>query len=171
MLYLCHRLLYYNDHVHHFPDRPFVTHLISLREKEEKDMISNSKRLFYQTCLIAVICFLCATISYDLEEAGIVPIGLVIAVMLDLLGCLLTFKAFVYVCYPDEYDHYEEVYPCNHYAPLFYVIAGTMTLATMFLLLLVVKQYESVQQEQGMLLWGVVVIIGCLLIGRSSQRV
>lgn len=134
-------------------------------------MITNSKRLFYRTCLIAVFCFLCAAILYDLEETGIVPVGLVIAVMLDSLGYLLTFKAFAYVCYPDEYDRYEEVYPCNHYASLFYVMAGIMSLAIIFLLLLVVKRSVSVRQEQGMLLWGTVVIIGCLLLGRSSQRV
>ena len=134
-------------------------------------MITNSKRLFYRTCLIAVICFLCATILYDLEETGIVPVGLAMAVMLDSLGYLLTFKAFSYVCYPDDYDRFEELYPCNHYASLFYVMAGSMSLATIFLVLLVAKQYVSIRQEQGMLLWGIVVIIGCLLLGRSSQQV
>ena len=134
-------------------------------------MITNSRRLFYRMSLIALTCFLCATVLYDLEESGIVPIGLTIAVMLDLLGFILVFKAFAYVCYPDEYDHFEELYPCDRYAFLFYGIAGAMGLAIIFLLLLVVNHKVSAQQEQGTFLWGVTVTIGCLLIGRSSQRV
>ncbi len=133
-------------------------------------MITRSKRLFYRMSLIAMTCFLCATTLYDLEEIRIVASGLMLAAILDLLGCILTFKAFVYVCYPDEYDRYEEFYPCNRFTFLFYGLAGAMSLAIAFLLLLVVRQSVSARQEQGTLLWGIVVIIGCLLIGRSSQR-
>ncbi|HZS77426.1 MAG TPA: hypothetical protein VFA41_12495 [Ktedonobacteraceae bacterium] len=134
-------------------------------------MIGNGKRRFYRFSLASTICFLCALALYDVQALASQDAIIPAVDVFMIFGVGLFLKGFESLCYQDEYDRFEQVYPCEHYARLFYGVGFSVLFTTGFLLLWTMIMGAANLQEQGVLGFGLLVVGGCLAIGRSSQSV
>lgn len=133
-------------------------------------MIGRAKRRFYRFGLAAGICFLLATMAYDVSEVGATSLLFIIAPgIMEFFGCVSAFTAFEALAYPDDYDRFEEVFPSHRYGIIFYVVASAMAIATLFLLVWIYNNRSPTSQEQLVIIWGLFVIGGCVFFGFKSR--
>jgi len=134
-------------------------------------MIGNGKRRFYRFSLASTISFLCALALYDVQAMTSMDSIIAVVDVFMILGVGLFLKGFESLCYQDEYDRFEQFYPGRQYARLFYGVGFGVLFTTGLLLLWAMIMGASNFQQQGVLAFGLLVVGGCLAIGRSSQNV